>query len=240
MRDAVLRFLFCVIVIATCLAPVTGAAQSEWTGEPTAADCTIEPQTAKEIADAIGTEDVKEGSLPLVGTEEESLPKGEPATDDQIDAASEALWGAVACLNAGDFGKFLGAFSPNGIRSVLLGVLTALGRAPGPLTAEELATIEANLENGLAETPVPTPAGEGSRIDRFRNVRVLPDDRILVIVDGKLITEGALVAIMVADGDHWLIDEFGQLGETDIFGIAGFTTSPTTEAGAEADATATP
>ena len=113
------------------------------------------------------------------GPSEDDLPEGGPADDDTVAGISATLWESTACLNGGDFARFLALMTPSGVQFFLMSILEGLGRAPGPFTVKELAEYEANFTRLVAEEPEPSPIDERSSIDEIRDVRVLNIDQVL-------------------------------------------------------------
>jgi hypothetical protein len=143
---------------------------------------------------------------------EADLPAGEPASAEAVEATSATLWEAVACLNGGEVGRFMAFLSPAGVRAFYLGIFTMFGGEPATPTAQDIAEMRANLETSLAASPTPVAEAEQARIDRIRDVRVLPDGRILLLIDGTLGVDAVLYMVFSAAGDRMLIDAFGQIG----------------------------
>ena len=194
--------------------PLSGA-ETNWIGVPPPDDCRADPITAQEYVDALATDPsestVEDLSLQIAS--EEDLPEGEPADDDTIDAISATLWESTACLNGGDFAKFLALMSPSGVQFFLKSILEQLGREPGPFTDEELTQYEANFTGLIEEAPEPYPVDERSSIDQIRDVRVLPSDQVLAVIDGRIGDVTAIFAVFTLDRDRWLIDALGVIGE---------------------------
>ena len=96
---------------------------------------------------------------------------------------------------------------------VFLGILEALGRPPGPLTEKEIADFETNVSETLAAEPEPVPLDERSSIDELRDSRKLPDDQVLVILEGLTGDIGTVFAVLRLDDERWPIDSLGIIGE---------------------------
>ncbi len=194
--------------------PLSGA-ETDWIGVPPPEDCTVDPITAEEYVDVLQT-DTSESTnedLTIQIPSEDDLPEGGPADDDTVAGISATLWESTACLNGGDFARFLALMTPSGVQFFLMSILEGLGRAPGPFTDEELTQYEANFTSLVAEEPEPSPIDERSSIDEIRDVRVLNNDQVLAVVDGRIGDVEAIYAVFTLDDDHWLIDVIGVIGE---------------------------
>jgi hypothetical protein len=191
-------------------------ARTSWIGTPPPSDCLIEPTVVDTVVDALASP-VAESDLkafPLTIPSEEELPAGIKAKPEDVDAASATIWKSIACLNAGDIPRFTSCFSPQGLGILIFGFYTAAGRPPGPLTEQELAQVESNLTSSFAATPQPVKLEDQSRIDKIRDARLLPDGRILFLVDGTVGENSTIYAVFRLVVDQWLIDAIGQVGET--------------------------
>jgi hypothetical protein len=193
-------------------AQLSGAATA-WIGTPPPTDCTVEPASVDTIVDALSAPAaLDENAFPLTVPTEADLPPGEPAGPAEVEVTSAILWHAVACLNGGSIGQFFAFFSPQGIRAFYLGIVSVMGGEPTPPTAEEIADFRANLTTIMATPPTPVADAERGRIDRIRDARILPDGRLLFVIDGRLGTDASLYMVFRLDGDRWLVDAFGQIG----------------------------
>jgi hypothetical protein len=195
--------------------PLSGAATS-WVGTPPPADCTIEaPSVDAVVAPLTTAYAVEESTFPLTVPTEADLPDGEPANEEQVEAASATLWEAVACLNGGEFGKFFALLSAEGMRSFYFGITVLLGGEPATPTAQQLADLRTNLTTSLAAPPTVVAEAEQARIDAIRDARILPDGRLVCVIDGTLGVDASLYMVFSLHGDRWLIDAFGQIGTFD-------------------------
>jgi hypothetical protein len=221
------------LLLATAASPLSAAAQeggelsgaeTGWVGAPPPEDCRGEAATAEEIASAMA-EPASEAEIafPLVVQTEAELPAGEPADEADIEAASAVTWEALACLNAGDFGRFFGLFTPEGVRAfyaVIIATITAAFAGPGATptieyatpTAEDLADFEASLSVTLAASPIAIPEAERGTISAIREGRTLPDGRVLLLIDGNIGTPGTIFMVFREVDGRWMIDAFGQIG----------------------------
>jgi hypothetical protein len=215
---AVVAFLLLIVTTAGAAVaknptPTLSGAKTSWVGSPPPSDCTVEPLTVDAIVDAVSAPvAAEEDAFPLTVPSETDLPKGTPADDAAVDAASARLWEAVACINGGDAGGFFACFSPEGIRALFIGILGVMGRASGPLTEQELTDLEANFTAALAVTPEALAEEDWARIASIRDARMLPDKRLLLLVDGTLGEEATVYAVFRLVEEQWLIDAFGQIG----------------------------
>lgn len=192
--------------------PLSGAATS-WVGTPPPEDCTVEVASVDSIVDPLTTpEAFEESTIPLTVPAEADLPEGEPANEEVVEAASATLWEAVACLNGGDFGKFFAFMSPQGMRSFYFGIIAVLGGEPAPPTAEDLAEFETNITTNLAAPATVVPEAEQARIDVIRDARILPDGKLIFIIDGTLGVDASMYMVFSFDNERWMIDAFGQIG----------------------------
>jgi hypothetical protein len=226
MRTSLLpiRFISVVLVIvlgSLAASPAHGqderaqlsSAASAWIGTPPPADCIGPTASVDAIVDALSTTPTLDGNaLPLTIPTEADLPPGEPAGPVQVEATSAILWQAVACLNGGSLGQFFALFSPEGIRAFYYGAIAAMGGEPVAPTAEQLAEVRVNLTSSFATSPTPVADAERGRIDRIRDARILPDGRLLFVIEGSLGVDASLYMVFRLDGDRWLVDAFGQIG----------------------------
>ena len=193
-------------------AQLSGAATA-WIGTPPPADCIVAAASVDTIVDAVSAPAaLDENAFPLTIPTEADLPRGELANPADVEATSAILWQAVACLNGGSIGQFFAFFSPQGIRAFYFGIATMMGGEPTPPTAEEIAEFRANLTTTLATPPTPVADAERGRIDRIRDARILPDGRLLFVIDGSLGVDASLYMVFRLEGDRWLVDAFGQIG----------------------------
>lgn len=225
MRGHVAHALISVVVLLLSIANVTEAkaqtatptksgAKTSWVGTPPPSDCTIDPMEINALVDALRPASAPSDleAFPLDIASEAELPVGEPADAAVVEAASAAFWEAASCLNGGDFPRFLACFSPEGLNRLVLGFLTALGRAPGPLTEQELTDLKANMTVSFAATPQALVEEEQARIDAIRDERMLPDGRLLFIVDGTVTAEASLYVVFRLVDERWFVEAIGQIG----------------------------
>lgn len=227
MRGHAIRCLFVgLVIVLTITAPLRAAAQDDppelsgkatnWIGTPPPEDCTGDAVAVADFMDAMaagGKAETDSPVLPLQVASEDNLPTGADAEADVVEAVSATLWEATACLNAGDIARFFTLFSPAGLYQFYSGVLTAFGRTAGPFTAKELTDLETNITSSLAVTPEPVAVAERGRIENIREVRTLPDNRVLVIAEGTISGDGSAYAVLSLIEKHWLIDAIGVIGE---------------------------
>lgn len=214
-----------ILLSATCLVASPSGAQdageplsgqeSGWIGVPPPQDCRVDPISVDDYVAALATTTPEsfDGELSIQIPSEDDLPDGKPADDDIVEGISATLWESTACLNGGDFARFLALMTPSGVQFFLMSILEQLGREPGPFTDEELSQYEANFANLIEEEPEPFPVDERSSIDEMKTVRVLPDDRVLAVVDGRIGDVEKIYAVFTLDDDRWLIDILGVIGD---------------------------
>ncbi len=192
---------------------LSGAATS-WIGTPPPADCIAPAASVEAIVGPLTTPDAfSESAFPLSIPAESDLPSGESADTEAVEAASATLWSAVACLNAGDIGRFFGLLSPQGVRAFYFGISVAFGGEPEPPTAEDIADLSESLTSNLAIPPTPFPEAERVRIDGIRDARELPDGRLLFVVDGAIGDIPSMYLVFGLNDGAWLIDAFGLIGD---------------------------
>jgi hypothetical protein len=185
---------------------------SEWEGAPEPEECTAPAPTADELIKtliAAAAEPPDTSVIPAQVDTEAEVPAGEPVDEETAAVALDTLHQLAACTNAGH-PAFFGLFTPNGIASLFV----YFGLPLQPLTEEAIQDLEENIGTALAEPPTPVAEGERSGITEIRDVRLLEDGRVLVLVladfpNGELL--GYLV--LVEEDDRWLIDALGIVGE---------------------------
>jgi len=211
-------FIFFVTVApltALATTPTPSVVTTSWAGVPSPADCVVnESATADSIVDSLRTPVAGAASIefPLTIPAESDLPRGETPTKEQVDAVSAVIWNMVACINGGNYAGFFGEFTGPAISVFFGGIFVALGRAPGPFTEKELTELHTNMTASLAASPVPVADEEHARIDAIRDVRLLPDGRILLLVDGTVGTDATIYVVMTLVEERWMIDAIGQIG----------------------------
>lgn len=104
---------------------------------PPASACTVEPRTAAELV-ALFAGAAPAGSMPAATTATITL--GEPANAAASQQVTAVIHQAVACLNAGDFGRFFALLTDHAIVTIF------------PWIAEELTT-----EESAAQVMAPKP-----------------------------------------------------------------------------------
>lgn len=194
---------------------LSGAATS-WLGTPPPADCIAPAASVDAIIDPLTTPGAyAESAFPLSIPTEADLPTGQLADEQVVQAAAATMWAAVACLNAGDFGRFFSLLSPQGIRAFYFGIAVMMGGEPKPPTAQDIAETRENLTNSLAKPPTVVPADEQVRIDGIRDARMLPDGRLVFVVDGAIGDVSSMYLVFSLANGVWMIDAFGQIGILD-------------------------
>lgn len=196
------------------ITPTSTGKATSWVGVPPPADCMAEPIEIAAIVDALRLpfSEADIAAFPLLTPNESDLPEGEPPPADQIDAVSATFWEMVACLNAGDFPRYFGLFTDQGINGFVVGIAVVMGEPATQLTEEQIAEMATSMETTFAATPVPLIAEEQARIEAIRDVRLLSDGRVLLLADGTVSTDGTFYAVFRLVDDRWMIDATGMIG----------------------------
>jgi hypothetical protein len=188
------RLLICSLCMALGASPQTGRAQDElpgtpnpratfvnplmlppptptpvaFTAPPAPAECIVEPRPEEDfvaVTDFVTPSDDRSAQRSLAS--EEELPQGQPA-DSGTMAAIEALERErVACLNAGDWRRFLAFYSDEAFREILASY--------GPDGGADIAA-------DFLASPEPFELVDQVLV-QVRDVRVLPDGHVAAIVD---------------------------------------------------------
>lgn len=160
-------------------------------------DCTVEPRTAGAIAEIVAASNGI-GATPISDDATYTRPEGTAADPATVAAVTATVRQLVACVNAGDFLRFLALFSNDALRRYAddLGL---------PLDAGDPLL-----------TPDPTQ-NEQITLTAVEDVIVLADGRVSALVrippldsDGTTDDDAALQLILVTDPSQtglWLIDE---------------------------------
>lgn len=165
---------------------------------PDPAECTVAPRTIDNLIAIVGeappatpgadegdddeddeSEDEEDESNPF------AIPTGTPADQQTVDALNALLRMGRACLNAGDFPRFLALFTDEYIAANL-----------GPIGDEERAFLTAAAE--------PVPVGEREGFTPLQDVIVLADGRVGALIPEPDADDYAIFKLV--DG-VWLIDE---------------------------------
>jgi hypothetical protein len=160
---------------------------------PDTALCQAEPRTVDELTAIFAGATPQEPGL----ASEVSVPIGSPGSAALIEGVTTTLNEAVACLNAGDFLRFLGLLTEHAIVTTF------------PWIGEELAT---NGPPPEIENPSPLPSELRQSIVAVAGVSSLGFDRagaFLVIVDPASGSSAPRVIhlTLLRDGIDWLIDD---------------------------------
>ncbi|HET9661700.1 MAG TPA: hypothetical protein VFP05_15340 [Thermomicrobiales bacterium] len=159
---------------------------------PPASACTVEPRTAEELV-ALFANTTPTEPMPFATTE--TITIGKPADTASAEQVTALIYQAVACLNAGDFGRFFALLTDHAIVTIF------------PWVAEELATEEAAAQK-LA--PSPPPANFLTTILGIGSIALLPDgsfSAVLVQLDPNAGDQPtALILTAVEQDGAWLID----------------------------------
>jgi hypothetical protein len=196
MGRALLAVMFMVLLGAR--SPVVSAVSTQATPEPAAA-CQVPPRTVGGVNEIgapggtpVGNETLNEDMLPYV------RPEGIPASQDALDGVTDTLREFAACINAGDYLRFLALLSDDFIRNFA-------GDIGLPLP-----------EDDSTLTPSPVPDDERALILSIEDVIEFSDGSVnaLMIVsgpgdDGSPETIAVEFALSYDENrERWLIDEF--------------------------------
>ena len=196
------------------ITPTSAGKATSWVGTPPSSDCVVKPVKTAAVLDALrlpfSAADI--AAFPLLTPSETDLPEGEPPTADQVDAVSATFWMMVACLNAGDYPRYLALFTDQGINRFVIGIGVVMGGTAAQLSDEQLAEMGTSIDTALVATPEPLPAEEQAGIKAIRDARVLPDGRVLLLADGTGSADGTFYAVFRLIDDRWMIDATGMIG----------------------------
>jgi hypothetical protein len=196
MGRAFLAVMF-MVLLGACL-PVVSAVSAQATPVPAAA-CQVKPRTVGGVNEIgapggtpVGNELLNEDMLPYV------KPEGIPASQGALDGVTDTLREFVACINAGDYMRFLALLSDDFIRNFA-------GDIGLPLP-----------EDDPTLTPSPVPEDAMVTMSRIEDVIDFGDGSVsaLAIVsepgdDGELQTTAAQFTLSYdPDRERYLIDEF--------------------------------
>jgi Tol biopolymer transport system component len=191
---------------------------SEWVGVADPADCTIAPVDSNYVVAAMN-DALTNPPAPLIPDPQtvDELPTGEPVDDATTDAVLRTTWEVNACANAGDFGRLLALFTPDGLQRVIVSAFEAISDPSAPAdtpTANELAELESTVASVLAAPPTPLDEADRAGLDEILKVEQLPDGRIMVVFAGdSLVASGQAMTVFELVGDRWLIAEMHSIGE---------------------------
>jgi hypothetical protein len=188
------------LVLLGARSPVVGAVNAQATPAATpAAGCEVQPRTIGGINEIgapggtpVGNETLNDDAAPYV------KPEGIPASQDALDGVTDSLQEFVACINAGDYLRFLSLFSDDFLRRYSRDIAL-------PLDPDD-----------LVQTPSPVPDDERASILSIEDVIEFSDGSVNALVIASGPDEDGLpetIAIEFAlsydaDRESWLIDEF--------------------------------
>lgn len=165
-------------------------------GTPTPAECRVAPRDPGSIP-ATGASPIATGSGAEL--EETALPPGEPADDETIAAVEAVLREWTACGNAGDGRRWAALFSDRYLsRWAAWDISVTLDDRP-----------PTDLAEFLARAPTPLPIAERLPTPNVRDVRTLPDGRVVATIDYRPSgSEEAFVLLFARVADRFRIDGF--------------------------------
>jgi hypothetical protein len=191
------------VLLLAILAPVARVSTQEATPTvPTAtpvavsaSDCTVEPRTVAALAEIVTVEDIAR-STPVAEPGPYTKPQGRPADAETVAGITATIRQLVACVDAGDFMRFLALFDENALRRYS----ASLGLPLDP--NDELLTPNPTTNTQIALGPI-------------EDVLVLLDGRVSALAhlpnqpSGTNRDSGGLDLhiIFVRQNDRWLIDE---------------------------------
>jgi hypothetical protein len=191
------------LVLLGARSPVVGAVNAQATpAETPAAGCEVQPRTVAGVNEIgaprgtpVGYETLNDDAAPYV------KPEGIPASQDALNGTTATIQEFVACINAGDFLRFLALLSDDFIRNY--------GGSIGlPLTEDEPFL-----------TPSPAPSDALVTISRIEDVIEFSDGSVsalAIVVDptdsGEPETSAAQFTLSYdPDRERWMIDEFAPV-----------------------------
>ena len=157
---------------------------------PPASACMVEPRTAEELVAlfAIPTD-------PIPASTTATIALGKPADAAASQQVTELIFQAIACLNAGDFGRFFALLTDHAIVTIF------------PWVADELATKESATQ---VMAPDPVPAQYMQTILGIGSISLLPDgsySAALVVLDPNAGEQPTALILNVVENDEvWRID----------------------------------
>ena len=182
----------------TLIAPVTSVSAQDATPAAQAAtpiavpgsDCTVAPRTVAAIAEIVTEADVA-ASSPVPDAAPYTRPDGTPADEATVAGVTATARELVACINAGDFLRFLSLFSDDALRRYAADLDL-------PLQPDaDLLTPDPSINDQLA-------------LAGIEDVLVLPDGRVSILIHVSSPDSNedlTLQLILVRQDDRWLIDE---------------------------------
>jgi hypothetical protein len=189
MRFAVSLLLLALALVASPMRAMADVATPVAT--PTAGDCTVAPRTPAAIAEIVG-EVAAAAATPFPSPAPYTPPAGTPADANSVAGVTETARQLVACVNGGDFLRFLALFSNDALRRYAVDLELPLKSDDDRLTPEP-------------------STGEQLVLAAVEDVLVLPDGRVNALVRIADATDPAggfeLQLALVRVDDRWLIDE---------------------------------
>jgi hypothetical protein len=198
-----MRLLVSLVLVALGLVIPIGqiaahdATPSAQTGTPIAisgAECTVTPRTMAAIAEIVSGDNAS-AATPIGDPAAYVKPDGAAADPATIAGVTETIQQLVACVNAGDFMRFLALFSNDGLRRY----------------ADDLGLPLA--EDDVLLTPDPSQ-NEQVALGPIADVVVLADGRVSALAQipdqvstGSGEDNFSVQLILVEQSDRWLIDE---------------------------------
>jgi hypothetical protein len=163
-----------------------------------ASECTVEPRTLAALNEIVTEADIASATADL-GPVPYVKPEGTPADADTTAGVTTTVRQLVACVNAGDYLRFLALFSNDALRRYS----AAMG-FPIPPDDDIL-------------TPDPS-INEQVVLAGIEDILVLADGRVSLVVHipnqedtGEADQDVAAHLILVQQGDRWLIDELNPI-----------------------------
>jgi hypothetical protein len=193
-----IRVLWLLLLALAVLAPAgrLAAQPASPVASPVVAACTIAPRTVGGIAEIITQADLDNASpFPTPGPYVQ--PAGTPADEATVAGVTATVDQLAACVNAGDFMRFLALFSDAALRRYAVDLDL-------PLTADdERLVADPSINDQLA-------------VASIEDVLVLADGRVSVLVHFQIVEETGnpeydLQLILARVDDRWAIDEFIQI-----------------------------
>ena len=189
------------VAIVAALSINSGLGSAQTSGAtPGTAPCTIEARTFQELV-TMFAEATPAATVDRSGTV--TVPIGQPAGEDAVEAVTATMEQAVACLNAGDFGRFLALLTPRAITTAFAWL------------GEELDA------GGFTESLLlaPAPPDQPQSLIAIGDVTILADGRytaVVIISDptAETVSPTAMHLVLVQAGERLLIDEVAEFHES--------------------------
>lgn len=216
-RSSLVMVALAIALVATftgqvALARQDGSEWAAWTGVPGPEECTAEPIDLATFVDELvaAAASPTPGDVPLQIGSIDELPAGEPASAEETYGALSTVRALLACVNAGKFDSLLALFTPDGLVQLLFGTS---GLDASAMTEDDIRAAIEFFAPILSAPATPVAEGERAELTEIRDVRKLPDGRILVVsVGDATVTEGEAYAVLEEVDGRWLIDVAGEIG----------------------------